>query len=139
MPEQKHAIWFVYDGACPICNMGANLYQVRQSVGSLHTVDARTESDHPLMQEVNAAGLDLDAGMVIKYNGTLYQGAGALHIMAQLGAKTGWFNHINTHLFHAKPVATLAYPFLRAARNMALLLKGEKKIRNLQNKGQPHG
>lgn len=121
-------IWFVYDGECPLCQMGARLYRLRQSVGTLHTVDARTEKDHPVMQEVNHARLNLDEGMVIKYQGVLYQGKEALHVMAQLGGQQGWFNTVNTTLFRSKVMATLCYPSMRAARNMALKIKGVEKI-----------
>lgn len=124
-------IWFVYDGECPICQMGASLYAVRQSVGRLHTVDARMEKGHPVYKEVNAAGLDLDRGMVIKYRNRLHQGDEALHIMAMLGAESGWFNRANNRLFRHKMLAKLCYPFMRGARNVALAVKGSGKIRNL--------
>lgn len=127
-------IYFVYDGQCPICQMGADLYKIRQSVGKLKTVDARTEENHPVMQEVNKAELNLDEGMVIKYNGKLYQGEGALNIMAKLGADAGWFNHINNTLYKSKIFARFSYPFMKAARNLALKLKGVDKIRNLEKK-----
>jgi len=126
------AIYFVYDGECPICQMAANLYKIRRSVGALHTVDARTQKNHPVMGEVNQAGLNLDEGMVIKYNDRLYQGEEALHIMAQLGADKGWFNHVNNTLYKSKFLAKTSYPFMKFARNMALKLKGAGKIRNLE-------
>lgn len=135
MPSQKEDVWFVYDGAYPICNMGADLYRVRQSVGALYSIDARTEKDHPIMQEVNAAGLDLDAGMVIKYEGKLHQGAEALHVMAQLGSGQGWFNRLNNRLFHSRKLAQFCYPALREARNLALRIKRENKIANLTKGG----
>ena len=48
MATDTNIIYFVYDGECPICQMGADLYKVRQSVGELKTVDARTEKNHPI-------------------------------------------------------------------------------------------
>ncbi len=125
-------IYFVYDGQCPICQMGADLYKVRQSVGQLKTIDARTEKGHPVMQEIKQAGLNLDKGMVIKYNNQLYQGKEALHIMAILGANKGWFNHINNTLYQSKIIAKLSYPFMKGARDIAIKLKGVDKIRNLE-------
>jgi predicted DCC family thiol-disulfide oxidoreductase YuxK len=132
MDNNTNTIYFVYDGECPICQMGASLYQVRQSVGELKTVNARTEKDHPVMQEINQARLNLDKGMVIKYNNQLYQGAEALQLMATLGADSGWFNHVNNTLYKSKTLAKLSYPFMRGARNVALKLKGAGKIRNLE-------
>lgn len=121
-------LYFVYDGECPICCLGASMYRLRQSVGALHTVDARTEREHPVMREVSAAGLNLDEGMAIKYRGRLCQGAEALHLMATLGADEGFLNRINNHLFKSERMAKLCYPSMRAARNLALKLKGVGKI-----------
>lgn len=129
---EKPSIWFVYDGECPICQMGAALFKVRQSVGELHTVDARTEPHHPVMQGVNAARLDLDQGMVIKYLGQLYQGEEALRLMAKIGADQGLFNKINRALFQSETMVRFGYPPMRFARNVALAIKGVGKIRNLQ-------
>lgn len=124
-------IWFVYDGECPICTLGASLYRVKQSVGELHTVDARTEKRHPIMLEINAASLDLDEGMVIKYQDKLYHGREALLLMARLGGDTGIFNKINNGLFQFKPLAIMAYPFMKLIRNTAITFKGAGKIKNL--------
>jgi predicted DCC family thiol-disulfide oxidoreductase YuxK len=124
-------IWFVYDGECPICTIGATFYKIRQSVGELHVVDARKEKQHPVMHEINAAGLDLDEGMVIKYRDRLYHGRDALLLMAKLGTDKGMFNKINNGLFQFEPLAKLAYPFMKLTRNVAITLKGVGKIKNL--------
>jgi predicted DCC family thiol-disulfide oxidoreductase YuxK len=133
--SSKQAIWFVYDGECPICSMAAEAFQVRDAVGTLHLVNARESAGHPALSEVNAARLDLDAGMVIKYGGILYHGADALQLMALIGSEHGWLNRMNALLFRSKPVAMIAYPFMRAARNLAIALKGTGKINNLGHQG----
>ncbi|PZP84653.1 MAG: hypothetical protein DI582_08230 [Azospirillum brasilense] len=129
--ELKGDVYFVYDGECPICTLGARFYQVRRSVGKVITVDARTEADHFVMQEVKVARLDLDEGMVIRYQDRLYQGAEALHLMATLGADEGLLNQLNNKIFVSRRLADLLYPSMRMARNIALRLKGSGKIRNL--------
>lgn len=125
-------IYFVYDGECPICSLGASFYKVRQNVGKIVTIDARTEPGHFVMQEINAARLNLDEGMVLRYDGKLYQGAEALPLMAQLGADEGMLNRLNNRLFRSRRVSELLYPSMRMARNAALKLKGSKQIRNLE-------
>lgn len=132
--EQQHdaGVTFVYDGDCPICAAGASLYKVKETAGALHTVNAREEKDHPLMLRINDAGLDLDKGMVIAYQGRLYQGAEALHIMAELGADANPAAFINNRLFRSKTACRIGYPPLRAARRFALMLKGKGLIRNLE-------
>jgi predicted DCC family thiol-disulfide oxidoreductase YuxK len=126
-------IHFIYDGECPLCQTAATYYKIRQAVGRLTLVDARTEPAHPVMQEINAAKLNLDEGMVIKYAGRFYQGNEALHLMSELGADTGVFNKINNAVFKSKPRADALYPFLKAGRNIALKLKGKGKIDNLKS------
>ncbi len=133
--KSNEGIWFVYDGECPICHTAAAAFRVREAAGTLHLVDARLVLDHPVLLEVNAARLDLDEGMVIKYGGRLYHGADALHMMALLGSKSGWFNRINAVLFCNKTRARISYPIMRAARNLAISLKGSGKIGNLGRQG----
>lgn len=123
MAHSINTLFFVYDGECPLCQMGASLYKLRPTVGELHIIDART-ANHPVMHEINRAGLDVDNGMVIKYQGLLYQGDKALHLMAQLGERADFFNRINNTIFKSKQIAAFCYPFMKAARRIALHLKG---------------
>lgn len=125
-------LWIAYDGACPLCTLGASFYRVRQEVGVLHGVDARVEPDHPLMQEIRQNGLDLDEGMVIKYQDKLCHGREALLLMAQLGADAGILNKLNNRLFRSRPLVTLCYPAMKLARRLALALNGV----GLLNKGR---
>lgn len=130
MPKPSK-IYFIYDGECPLCQMGAGLYKLKQSVGDLETIDARSQKSHPIMQEANQANLNIDEGMVIKYQDKLYQGQEALHLMANLGADIGLFNKINNKLYKHKSLTKLSYPLMKTARNLALKLKGVGKINNL--------
>lgn len=136
MPNRKQPnteeVWFVYDGQCPLCIMGATHFKVREAIGELHLLDARKEPDHPLMQEINLLGLSLDDGMVIKFKDTHYQGADALHVMAMLGTNSGLFNHINGCLFKSKTLSKLLYPSFRGTRNLLLKLRSIEKINNLK-------
>ena len=131
----ENTIWFVYDGQCPICSLAAQALQIRKSVGRLELVDARRSEGHPVLSEVNAAKLDLDQGMVMKYGGSLYHGADALHLMALIGSGHGWFNLMNAALFRSKPMARIFYPVMRAGRNLAIRVKGVGKIENLERQG----
>lgn len=132
MEQTKPDIWFVYDGECPICQLGADLFKIKEHVGTLHTVDARLEHDHHVMVEVNKERLNLDYGMVIKYQNRLYQGEDALCLMAEIGTDKDFFNSLNSKLFRSKTISKLCYPFMRGARNVALKLKGVGKIKNLE-------
>jgi hypothetical protein len=98
----------------------------------LHLLDARANKDHPLIQKINAAHLDLDRGMVIQYLDKLYQGEEALTLMANIGSDEGLFNRVNSTLFKSSTMSNLCYPSMRLARNIALAIKGVGKIRNLE-------
>lgn len=124
-------VWFVYDGECPLCRVAAQALRIRQSVGNLHLVDARTERDHPLMAKINAAGLDLDDGMVLSYGDRLYHGAEALTLMGLLGSGHGWFNRMNALLFRSPALARVTYPAMRGVRNLLIRMLGAGKIDNL--------
>lgn len=130
--EMKKDVWFVYDGDCPICSTAANALQIKKAVGSLHLVNARKDKAHVLLKEINERLLDLDEGMVLKYQDSYYHGEDALHMMAILGSGQGWFNRINAVLFRSKTLARFCYPVMRAIRNTLLRLKGVQKIGNLK-------
>ncbi|MFO1070638.1 MAG: DCC1-like thiol-disulfide oxidoreductase family protein [Geminicoccaceae bacterium] len=119
--------WLVYDGECPFCRRYAALVRLRQSVGEVRLVDARAGG--PLVREVEAAGLDLDEGMVLKVGGRLYHGADCIHAIALLASPSGPFNRLNAAIFRSSRLAALLYPLLRAGRNAALRLRRVPRLR----------
>jgi predicted DCC family thiol-disulfide oxidoreductase YuxK len=133
MTNSGGKIYFVYDGKCPICNVAAQGLRIRKSVGELHLINARSESEHPLIQEITARHINLDDGMVIVFNDVYYHGHDALHIMALLGSNKGWFNRMNSLLFKSKLLAKLLYPSMRGTRNVLLKMKHVEQIRNLKD------
>jgi predicted DCC family thiol-disulfide oxidoreductase YuxK len=124
-------VWLVYDGECPICRPTANALKIRAAVGELILVNAR--NPHPIMLELKQAHLNIDDGMVVKINNTLYHGADAQHILAMIGTNQDWFNRTNVWLFRSKFRAKLLYPIMRNLRFLVLKLKGISKINNLGN------
>ncbi|MBU1293593.1 MAG: DUF393 domain-containing protein [Gammaproteobacteria bacterium] len=126
-------ILLIYDKECPACHFYCQIVRIRQSVGELVLIDAR---DNPeVMVEVNAKGLDIDQGMVLKMDGQLYYGADAIHLLALLSGRSGVFNRLNYWLFSSKKVAAILYPVLRSFRNVLLKLLGKTKINNLKQDG----
>src|SRR4051812_27580332 len=92
--------WLVYDGECPICKTYAKYVRIRDTVGQLHLVDARNPS--ALLDEITNAGLNIDKGMVFKFNGIIYYGADAVHVLTLLSTRSGIFNRINYYFFSSK-------------------------------------
>lgn len=122
----RPAIWLVYDGECPVCRSYVQHVRLKQAAGELHLVNAREPS--ALRDEVLAAGLDLDEGIVLKIGPHLYHGADAAHRLSLLTTGSGGFNRLNARLFASPRMARLAYPLLRAGRNLLLRLLGVGRI-----------
>jgi predicted DCC family thiol-disulfide oxidoreductase YuxK len=132
-PERTRAarepILLVYDKQCPACDFYCNLARVRADVGELVLVDAREAG--PVMDEITAAGLDIDQGMVLKIGARLYYGSDAIHALSLMSTRTGFFNRIAYWAFRSEPVSRVLYPVLRALRNLLLKLLDKTKINNL--------
>ena len=124
-------ILLVYDGQCPLCTRYCANLQVDAVHGRLRHVDARQPS--AVKREINARGLDLDEGMVLKLGGNLYYGADALQVLALISSKSGFFNRLNAWIFKSKRVSRWLYPLLRWGRNLLLSLRGKSKINNLND------
>lgn len=120
----------IYDGECPVCTAYSKSVETdpRDAAG-VRRIDAR--SDHALVEQAKAAGLDLDEGMVVVHKGQLYHGADALHLMATLAPGRGARNRLNKLMFGNRTVSRVAYPVLRAGRNTLLKLLGRTKIRDI--------
>lgn len=126
-------VLLVYDKQCPFCDYYCSLVRLRESVGQLRLVDARVPSD--VMQEITDKGLDIDQGMVLKVGDQLYYGADAVHALALLGTRSGWFNRLNYWVFSSAVAARALYPLLRSCRNLFLHFLGRSRINNLGSAG----
>lgn len=123
-------VWLVYDGECPVCRTYCSYIRIRQATGQLHLVDARQPG--ALMDEITAAGLDIDQGMVLKMSGQLYYGADAIHMLTLLSSPSGLFNRFNYYLFSTRLGSRILYPLGKALRNLLLKVLGIQYIDNLK-------
>jgi predicted DCC family thiol-disulfide oxidoreductase YuxK len=117
----------VYDGECIFCQNYVRMIKLRESVGTVDLVDAR--SDDPRARAIVAQGFDLDEGMVFSYRDRIYHGSDAVHAIALLGSSSSAFNRLNAMLFSRPTIARLSYPWLKAGRRATLWLRGRKLIR----------
>ena len=130
----ENEILIVYDKRCPACDLYCNLLRIRESVGHLTLVDARDGG--PLMDQITAAGLDIDQGMVVKVGENLYYGPDAIHVLALMGTNKGLFNRLAYLCFRLHGASRVLYPVLKACRNLLLKLLRRTKINNLGVSGQ---
>lgn len=120
------ALTLIYDGECPFCTRYAALMRVQQSAGELLMLNAR--DDHPVVKQLINSGVNFDDGMVLMVGETVYHGDQAVHALAMLSSRAGWFNRLNYLLFRSAGLSKILYPPLRFGRNLALRLLGRKKI-----------
>ena len=115
----------VYDGECPFCQRYARLLRLRETI-DVQLVDARGGGGE--VEEIVAAGYNLDEGMVLVMGGRFYHGDACLHALALLSSTTTPFNRLNKWVFSSPRVAKVLYPVLRFCRNVVLSLLGRKPL-----------
>jgi predicted DCC family thiol-disulfide oxidoreductase YuxK len=116
----------IYDGACIFCDAYVRLLSLREAVGPVELIDAR--SGDPRLRAYESAGYDLKEGMLFDYNGTVYFGADAINVLATLSTPVKTFNRINGALLSKRHVARFFYPILKFCRTITLKLRRIPKI-----------
>lgn len=127
-PVNEDGLWLVYDGDCPLCRSAAQAIRVKATVGQLHMLNAREAGDHPLMRNIMARGLDLNEGIVVRYQAHFYHGADGLHLLALLGSESDGFNRFTGWVFRSKTRTRFIYPALKAGRNLLLWMRGKTPL-----------
>ena len=135
--EKLEGVWFVYDGACPMCSSAAHALRIKKDYGSLTLLDAREAIDHPLLMEVTRRGFDLDEGMVIYTGDHFYHGKEALKFMSRYGDARNVFTFFSKGLFWSNTISALTYPWMRGMRNWLLRRKSAPRIDNLRLRDEP--
>lgn len=115
-----------YDGECPFCSRYVSYLNLKNSVGQPRLIDVR--HDPVALADLQARGFDLDNAMVVQVGTQYYAGARALHVLAGMSTRAGWFNKINGLIFSNGWLAALLYPLLALGRNMTLAVLGRGRI-----------
>ncbi len=84
------------------------------------------------MDQITAAGLDIDQGMVLKFKDVICYRPEAIRVMSLLSTGSGLFNRVNAFLFETKIMAAIFYPLGKAFRSVVLKLLGIRYIQNLE-------
>jgi predicted DCC family thiol-disulfide oxidoreductase YuxK len=124
----------VYDRECPVCEAYCRGIARQGSLPGLKLVDARTPS--AVLEEITRRGLDIDEGMALKVDGTLYYGAEAIHALAVLGGAASALERGNRWLFGSAHRTRRLYPLLRAGRGLLLKALRRTRINNLEISGR---
>jgi predicted DCC family thiol-disulfide oxidoreductase YuxK len=121
--------WLLYDGECPFCSRYVGLIRLRESIGPVRIINIRQGGQE--VEQAMSAGLDLDEGMLLHYEGQMYHGADCLNRLALLTTSNTSFNRLNAWLFKNATFSKLSYPILRVGRNLTLKLLGRPRLENL--------
>ncbi len=117
----------IYDGECIFCRNFARLVRLRETVGPVELLDAR--SGDPRVLAYQRRGYNLNIGMLFVWRGDVYYAGDAVHMLGRLSSPVSWFNRLNAALFANRTVARLLYPLLNFGRLATLGLRGKGLIK----------
>lgn len=118
--------YLIYDGECPFCSRFVRMQRLRETVGPIRLIDAR--SDAPEVADARARGFRIDDGMVLRLDGAFHHGDDCLNRLALLSSRSGAFNRVNHWMFRSPRIARVAYPLLRSGRALTLRLMGREGL-----------
>jgi predicted DCC family thiol-disulfide oxidoreductase YuxK len=124
--SDESVLTVIYDGQCIFCASYVAFMRLRDAVGQVRLIDARTNG---IAAEVrNALQLDLDEGMLVLYGGRAYYGADAMHVLAELTSTSDRWNAAMAFIFRHQWLTDLIYPGLRFGRRLVLFFRGRSLI-----------
>lgn len=108
------ALEIQHDGDCPFCSAHVRMLNLRQTVGRVEMIDAR--SGDPRVKALVRAKVDLDAGLAVRHGARLYHGAEAVQLLSVLSEGRG-------------VMQAVLYPVLRTGRGLVLRLLNRRGLR----------
>ena len=116
----------VYDGECPFCKSYVRLMALKQAVGDVELVDAR--SLDKITRELTAAGYDLNEGMAAIYGEDVYYGSDAVTLISTLTQTRGLLGRAVAWTLRDPNRAHRIYPMLKLGRRLVLRLLGKPPL-----------
>ena len=125
MAEQEPSL-IIYDGECIYCSNYVRFMRLRESIGSVELLDAR--SDDSRIAEYWKQGYDLNEGMIFVHRGNVFYGPDAVHALAGLSSQSRLLNRLNSLIFSNRIVARALYPLLKIGRRITLFVLGRSTL-----------
>ncbi|TIL36059.1 MAG: DUF393 domain-containing protein, partial [Mesorhizobium sp.] len=120
-PPGKTAL-IVYDGDCIFCQNYVRFARLRDAVGPVELLDAR--SGDPRVVGFQRQGFDLNEGMLFVFEDRVYHGEEAINLLAILSSSSTLFGWLNRRILSNRTAARLIYPALKLGRRATLRLRG---------------
>ena len=114
-----------YDGECPFCANFVQFSRLRSKF-DVSLFDLR-ETPEKVSYFVNK-GYDVNQGMVVVLDDSIYFGHEAIYMIAALSNKNKFIGSVYFFFFSNKKVTKLLYPIMKIVRNFTLLILRRKKI-----------
>jgi hypothetical protein len=118
----------VYDGDCPFCSSYVTMTKIRNVVGMPTLLNARERPD--LVRDLARAGIDLDSGMAVYYQGRIFVGGEAMHLLALLSEPESLFDKATAVMLRWRNFALWVYPVLRSGRNLLVKLRNRPPLQD---------
>jgi predicted DCC family thiol-disulfide oxidoreductase YuxK len=115
------AMRVLYDGECPFCANYVAMARLRERVGEVELIDARTRPD--LVAAHKEAGRPIDEGMIVETPDAVYFGGDAVWAINALLSTNPVLNALS-----GRAMLKFVYPALRFGRNTVLRIMGRKPI-----------
>jgi predicted DCC family thiol-disulfide oxidoreductase YuxK len=119
-------IAIIYDGDCPLCTTYVNMARLQRAVGSPTLINARARPD--LVNALVKNNINLDEGMAVYYQGRIYTGGEAMHVLALLTTPVNLANRLTAVLLGRRKLALRTYPLLRMGRNLLLKMRNRRQL-----------
>jgi predicted DCC family thiol-disulfide oxidoreductase YuxK len=126
MKESAKLALIVYDGECVFCQSYVRFMRLRETVGPVELLDAR--SGDPRVASFQRQGYDLNEGMLFVFEDRVYHGDEAVNLLAILSSSSSLFGWLNRTILSSRTAARLIYPLLKLGRRITLRLRGRSLI-----------
>src|SRR5262245_46354349 len=119
--------FLLYDGECPACSAYVAMSRLRQLYPSLRVMSARSEP--ALVVALRRKGYEINEGMVLSLDGTIFFGADAVRMIASLGrlSPSLWRRAVLAFT-GAAPWSRPLYPWLNRGRRVLLRMLSRRPI-----------
>lgn len=110
-----------YDKECPFCNEYSKYVELRK-IYDIEIINAREELEK--LNDFKDKGFDINHGMIIEYEGNIFQGSDAIKIIDKYIIKKGIVDRLMSLFIHLPGFKSIIYPIVKIIRLVVLKLLG---------------